>query len=231
MDLSVVIPARREGRNLALLLPAVRRVVERLGITYELLIVTDEPDPVTAAATERAQAEIVLQEEPGYGGALLAGFARARGRYLLTMDADLSHGPDFIRGLWAQRMNAELSIASRYAPGGRAIMSRRRLVLSRALNQIARRLFDVPVHDLSSGFRLYDAAVLRPQAYAGRDFDVLQEILIRGHVSGWRIQEIPFAYRPRRHGRSHARVLRVGRAYLRRFWSLRKMRESRAAHP
>jgi dolichol-phosphate mannosyltransferase len=229
MDISVVIPARREGPNLALLLPAIRQVLDALGISSELLIVTDEPDPATVEAAERAHAEIIVQEEPGYGGALLGGFARARGAYLLTMDADLSHGPEFIRALWAQRKHAELSIASRYVSGGQAVMPWHRILLSRALNEVYRRVFAVPVHDLSSGFRLYDASILHQQTYAGRDFDVLLEILIRAYAAGSRIQEIPFVYAPRRHGSSNARVLRVGRAYLKSFGALWKIRISRAA--
>jgi dolichol-phosphate mannosyltransferase len=226
IDLSVVIPALHEGPNLQVLLPLVRQVIDDLGIRYELLIVTQELDPETVAAAKQAHAEIVEQEEKGYGGALLAGFERAGGEYLLTMDADLSHRPDFIRELWARRQDAEVSIASRYVPGGSAAMPRRRFLLSRVLNEFFRRGLDVPLRDLSSGFRLYQASVLHQQTYAGRDFDILQQILVKAYAEGWRIQEIPFAYAPRRHGSSNARLLRVGRAYVRTFWSLWKLRNS-----
>ena len=80
---------------------------------------------------------------------------------------------------------------------------------------------------MSSGFRLYRAAAISVQALEGRDFDVLQELLVRAYVEGWRVQEIPFTYVPRRHGNSNARIFRFGLAYLktfRRLWILRHSR-------
>src|SRR5437773_7380861 len=119
-DLSVIIPALREGPNLAMLLPLLRRVLDGLGIRYEILVITREPDNQTREAITQFGAILVEQRAPGYGGALLAGFAAASGAYLLTMDADLSHEPDFIVKLWQGRKDAEITIASRYVPGGTA---------------------------------------------------------------------------------------------------------------
>jgi dolichol-phosphate mannosyltransferase len=226
IDLSVVIPALDEGENLGLLLPRLQEVLDGLGTRAEIIIVTQRLDRLTAEAVGRAGAQLLEQSEPGYGGALLTGFAQAHGRYVLTMDADLSHPPTFIRDLWARRHQAPIIIASRYTVGGAAEMPRLRYVLSRVLNALFNRGLSVGVRDLSSGFRLYRTADLRDQSYAGRDFDILQEIVVRARAEGLPIQETPFAYAPRRHGRSHARVFRVGRACLRRFWSLWRLRNS-----
>jgi ubiquinone/menaquinone biosynthesis C-methylase UbiE len=169
---------------------------------------------------------VVEQQDPGYGGALRAGFAQARGTYVLTMDADLSHPPEFVRDMWNAREAAELTIASRFVPGGRADMPATRYVLSRVLNSFFRRGLSVQVRDLSSGFRLYRREAVQPLRLSARDFDVLQQMLVYAYAEGWRIREIPFAYAPRRHGSSHARVFKFGRAYLRTFWSLWKLRNS-----
>jgi dolichol-phosphate mannosyltransferase len=226
LQLSIIIPALNEGPNLAVLLPGLHEVLKPLGISYEVLIVTSQPDELTLSVAERAGARVLEQREPGYGGALLTGFSVAHGRYLLTMDADLSHLPTFIRTLWHRRTAADVVIASRYVPGGSTRTSMSRYVLSKVLNAVLRRGLSLPVHDLSSGFRLYRASVVRDLACTARDFDLLQEVLVRAHAEGWRIEEVPFAYKPRRHGSSHARVLRVGRAYLRTFWPLWRLRNS-----
>ena len=55
---------------------------------------------------------------------------------------------------------------------------------------------------------------------------MLEEILVKAFCEGWRVQEIPFDYMPREHGSSSARVARLGRAYVRAFWSLWKLRNS-----
>lgn len=226
LDLSVVIPALNEGQNLALILPELRTLLDSLQITHEFLVVTDHADELTRAAVATVGGQVLQQAERGYGGALMTGFSKARGEYILTMDADTSHRPVFVEHLWKARADAEVTIASRYVPGGSARMPRGRLVLSRALNWFFAHGLNVPIRDLSSGFRLYKASVLRQQTHKARDFDILQQIVVRAYAEGWRVQEIPFAYEPREHGSSHARVLRVGRACLSTFWELWRLRNS-----
>lgn len=224
--LSVIIPAINEGPNLAILLPRLRAELDALAVPHEILIVVNRPDPETAAAAAEAGAEVIQQTERGYGGALLSGFGAARGRFLLTMDADLSHPPDVVRALWSRRNSAEVTIASRYVPGGGARMPLSRFLLSRTLNALFRGGLSVSVHDLSSGFRLYQAGVVRRATYKARDFDILQEILLRAYAEGWSIAEVPFRYQPRRHGSSNARVFRFGLAYLRTFGAMWRLRNS-----
>src|SRR5262249_24669934 len=48
----------------------------------------------------------------------------------------------------------------------------------------------------------------------------------RAHAEGWRVAEVPFVYKPRIHGSSHARLFKFGLAYLRTFWSLWGLRNS-----
>lgn len=226
VDLSIVIPALDEGDNLAIILPQLRDLLRALGLRYEVLIVTQRTDPRTASAAALIDARVIEQTDTGYGGALVEGFASARGAYVLTMDADTSHRPAFVESLWSRRHDAEVSIASRYIPGGRAHMPATRFVLSRVLNWFFSVGLDVPIRDLSSGFRLYNAVVLRHQAYSARDFDILQQIVVKAFAEGWKVQEVPFTYEPREHGSSHGRVLRVGRACLATFGQLWKLRNS-----
>lgn len=223
-ELAVVIPALNEGENLELLLPALREVLAGLGVAAEIVVADGGSADGTPGIAERRGARVVRQQERGYGGALLAGFAATSAPHVVTMDADLSHRPVFIEELWRRRHEAEVLIASRYAPGGRADMGWFRLALSRILNRTYSRALSLPLRDLSSGFRMYRRDVLAGLALAARDFDVLQEILIRVHAAGWRIVEVPFHYRARGLGRSHARLVRFGWAFTRtllRMWRLR----------
>ncbi len=224
IHLSVIIPALNEGPNLAILIPELKILLNDLQIDYEVLVVTRHPDRETLDVSLRCEAQVIEQVERGYGGALLAGFAAARGQYLLTMDADLSHQPSFIRDLWAHRHKTGIIIASRYVKGGSADMPRSRYVLSRVVNNFFKLGLSLPTKDLSSGFRLYKAELVRDHQYTARDFDILPEILVRIYVEGGKIEEVPFQYAPRKHGSSNARVIKFGLAYLRTFrrlWILR----------
>lgn len=224
MECSVVIPALNERDNLEPLLQSVKRVMDGLVPSWEIIVVDGGSTDGTVELARRMDATVVFQAEPGYGGALKAGFEAARGRLVVTMDADCSHDPDFVREFWARRDEADLIIASRYVPGGRAEMSAGRLFLSRVLNVGFAWILALPVKDLSSGFRLYRRATLDKLPFKSRDFDVLEEVLIHAYAEGFRILEVPFHYKPRRHGRSHVKLARFARSYLAtliRMWQLR----------
>jgi SAM-dependent methyltransferase len=145
------------------------------------------------------------------------------------MDADLSHTPDLVPDLWAARSDAELIIASRYVGGGSASMPGYRHILSIILNVVYTRLLSLPVKDISSGFRLYQASVLRGLKLQSTDFDALEEILIQIYARGFKITEIPFRYVPRDEGKSKVKLLRFGMAYLRTLWRMWKLRNSVAS--
>lgn len=228
-QMTVLVPALEEGPNLAILLPRLSRVLDDLQLTYEVVVITKEGDRETIEAASAGGAKVLLQTSNGYGGALVDGLRKATGDYVLTLDADLSHSPGFVKDMWEQRHKADITIASRYVPGGTAKMPMARLYLSRALNLVFRRGLSMPVSDLSSGFRLYRRSALDPERLECKDFDVLEEILVRAFCEGWRVQEVPFSYMPRENGSSSARVGRLGLAYIRAFWSLWKLRNSIAA--
>jgi SAM-dependent methyltransferase len=134
--------------------------------------------------------------------------------------------PAVIAALWQHRDRADIVIASRYVEGGSAQMPFGRYFLSRVLNGVFSRGLGLGVRDMSSGFRLYRAGAIGGLGDLPADYDVVQTLLVRAFAEGWRVAEVPFAYRPRRHGQSHARVFRFGAAYLRTFWSLFKLRNS-----
>jgi dolichol-phosphate mannosyltransferase len=222
-ELSVVIPAHNEGPNLRELLPALRALLEGLGVGFEIFVVVRDPDEATRQAVGGGAGTVLVQAEPGYGGALRSGFRAASGEYVLTMDADLSHPPTFVADLWRRREEAEVLIASRYVPGGGATMPLYRALLSRVLNRFFALGLGIPLRDLSSGFRLYRRSALVMDEVTARDFDVLPEIVVRTFLHGYRVREVPFLYEPRAHGSSNARIIPFGVAYLRTFGRLRSL--------
>ena len=225
-DLSVVIPALNERDNLERLLPAIFEVTSDCGLRAEVIVADGPSHDGTSQVAAELGARVVRQKERGYGGALLAGFAAAGAPYILTMDADLSHPAAFIKDMWDRRGEAELLIASRYVPGGGATVGTMRRILSIILNAVFRFALDLPIRDLSSGFRLYRRKALDPLRVESRDFDVLEEILVLGHNRGWKIAEIPFHYMPRESGVSHARLIQFGVAYVKTLLKMRRLKNS-----
>ena len=226
LDVTVLLLALNEAENLQVLLPKLHRAVGDLAIAYEVLVVDGGSRDDTAAVARQLGARVIAQALPGYGHAIREGIRQARGQYILTLDADLSHDPDFIYKLWTSRDRADIVIASRYTRGGVACMPWLRKLLSRVLNRWFAKGLALDVFDSSSGFRCYKASVLKALALQGADFDVLPEIVVRACIGGWRIAEVPFTYFPRLRGSSHARIVRVGLNLAKTFGRMWKLRNS-----
>jgi glycosyltransferase involved in cell wall biosynthesis len=193
-------PAWNEGENLERLLPALREVLDQLGVRAQVVVADGGSTDRTVETAARWGAQVVRQSEPGYGGALLAGFAVAVAPYVVTMDADLSHRPFFLEALWRHRHDAEILIASRYVPGGRPGSGLVRHMLSVVLNRIYARALSTPFRDLSSGFRMYRRDVLVGLPIVSRSFDVLQ--VRPAALADSRVDPLPCAARrllPRAH--------------------------------
>ena len=100
--LSVVVPMYDEEEVLPLFFERMRPLLDGLGISYELVVVDDGSRDRTAtllleAAKDWPQLRIVrLLRNSGHQAALSAGFRRARGEFLVTIDADLQDPPEVI---------------------------------------------------------------------------------------------------------------------------------------
>lgn len=210
IDVSVILPVMNEGENLRVLLPRMRALLERERLAYEIIVVDGGSTDGTPAIAEAHGARAVTERRRGYAGALETGFAEARGDYLLTLDADMSHEPAFVAKMWRARTRADIVIASRYTRGGVAYTGVGRNLLSHLLNLAMRGALSLPVRDMSSGFRLYRREAIADLKLTSRNFEVLEEILVKAYAAGFSVHEVPFTYFPRDAGRSHARLIRFG---------------------
>ena len=224
MDLSIILPVVNERDNLVVLIPRMRALMARERLDFEIVVIDGNSSDGTREAAAELGARVVSERRRGYAGAIETGFAEARGDYVLTLDADMSHEPAFVSKMWRARTQADIIIASRYVPGGIAYTSIVRDWLSRVLNFGLRRMLSMPVRDMSSGFRLYRREALADLDIESVNFEVQEEVLVKAFAQGFSIHEIPFTYFPREAGRSHARVLRFGIALAQtalKLWPLR----------
>ena len=201
-----------------------RAALATLACTAEIVVVA-APRDVAAARQAWPEAEVEAAPGDGYGVALVHGLRRARGEWVLVVDADLREpGPAVVR-LWAARDRGEILIGSRFVAGAAVRVPALRRGLSRALNRVFRRGLSLGVADLSSATRLVRRKTLAAH-YDARGYDILQELLVRAYADGWRVVEVPIDYEPAHPGAAYPRALGVGADYLRRFWALWKLRNS-----
>src|SRR5208337_2843336 len=229
MDISVILPVANEAENLRTLLPRLAALLDREHITHEIVVIDGNSTDGTRETAAALGARVVMERQRGYAGALETGIAEARGDYVLTLDADQSHDPDFIVKMWRARTRADIVVASRYALGGVAYSDFVRRTTSWLLNNVLRRILSMPVRDMSSGYRLYRREVLANLELTSSNFEVLEEILVKAYDSGFSVVEVPFTYFPRGAGRSHAKVVSFGWKILHSSLPLWKIRNSLAS--
>ncbi|OGS04329.1 MAG: hypothetical protein A3G41_03765 [Elusimicrobia bacterium RIFCSPLOWO2_12_FULL_59_9] len=227
MELTILLPTLNEAGNVSSLIAEAKDVVSPIVPQFEILVIDGGSRDGTVEEARRAGARVRTVEGLSYGRSLREGFSQAEGRLILTLDADLSHPIRIFPLMWeAMRgSGAQMVIASRYVAGGRVERPFFRDLLSRTLNKISSSLLDIPLNDLSSGFRLYEKKALDSVTTRAVNFDIQEELITQFANRGYKIMEVPGAYGPRHEGMSKANVLLFAFSYLKtlsRMWWQRR---------
>jgi dolichol-phosphate mannosyltransferase len=208
----VVLPTFNEAENVTRMLRAINAVNGELQI---VVVDDDSPDGTGWLVEEFAQDcsnvhVIHRQGERSLGTAYLAGFRHAiesGAQAILTMDCDFSHDPNVIPSFIEKIRSADLVIGSRYVPGGKIEnWPMRRKLLSASANSFVRTLLGVPVHDCTSGFRLYRRHILENIPWhrvrsIGYSF-LVETLYWATHQDGMAVSEVPICFTNRVLGES-----------------------------
>lgn len=213
LDLSIILPVYNEVESIPVLHGKLTAAVAPLELDYEIIYVDDgSTDGSTQAMLDLQRADsrvIVAVQRRNFGKsmALMAGFALARGRVLVTMDADLQDEPAEIPRFLAQ-IEAGYDVVSGWKQERQDPISKR--LPSWVANRMTSLLTGVHLRDMNSGFKAYRADVVRRIYIYG---DLHRYIPVLAHYAGFRVTEIPVTHHPRRFGRSKygaGRFLRGG---------------------
>lgn len=143
--------------------------------------------------------ELLIQNERGLGYALAQGMKKAKGEWILTIDADGQHDPRDIVKLWKVRADAQIII------GGKPRQSDSRSLFKRLASKVYYhyvRPKDFDVRDLGSNFRLYQRTVIPEFKDYPRGRKFLQWILFQALARNAVIIEVPVAFLVRKAGKS-----------------------------
>jgi dolichol-phosphate mannosyltransferase len=217
-SLWLVLPTYNEAENLEPFICAAMPALRAAADHAHILVVDDGSPDGTGAIADRLASEDAGVEvlhrarKDGLGRAYLAGFERALeggADLVLQMDADFSHDPADIGRIVHGAAVADVVIGSRYVPGGAipAWSALRRLV-SRAGCRYARSVLQVPVRDLTGGFKCFRRRVLDQLDLAdvhadGYGFQI--EMTYRALLAGFTVAETPISFGQRRAGSSKMR--------------------------
>jgi dolichol-phosphate mannosyltransferase len=229
----VVLPTYNEIDSLPL-------VLERLfdhNPQVSVLIVDDaSPDGTGRLADRLAKADARIQvlhrdEKNGLGAAYIAGFRLGLSQgfeFLIEMDADGSHRAQDLATLLEASAKADLVIGSRWVRGGAVEnWAWHRVALSRVGNLYARKMLGVSIRDMTAGFRVFRAGLLKQLieaevTSAGYAFQI--EMAWRSAELGARVTEVPITFVEREFGTSKMSSAIVREAlWLITRWGLRRL--------
>jgi glycosyltransferase involved in cell wall biosynthesis len=196
---SVVIPCLNEAENIVECVTRALQVLDEHGISGEVLVADNGSEDGSAELAEAAGARVVREPRRGYGRAYLAGFAAARGDYIVMVDADLTYDfkeiPRFVSELDA---GAELVMGNRMEniqPGAMPWMNR--YIGNPVLSGFLKLLYRTKVRDAHCGMRAVrrDALPLLDLRTNGMEF--ASEMVIRASKAELKVAEFPIALHPR----------------------------------
>ncbi|MDY6802912.1 MAG: glycosyltransferase family 2 protein [Cyanobacteriota bacterium] len=214
--LSFVIPVRNEEATIKPLFYRINEVMVREGIdSYEVLFIDDgSSDRSWKEITELIPQHptlikgIKLRRNFGKSAALSAGFGKATGNIIFTLDGDLQDDPaeipkflqklesgyDLVTG-WRKRRNDPLS----------------KTLPSKLFNRVTSLLTGVKLHDFNCGFKAYRKEVLDCIKLYG---ELHRYIPVLAHSLGFRITEVAVEHHHRQHGKSNYGLERYARGFL-----------------
>ncbi|WP_424214851.1 polyprenol monophosphomannose synthase [Streptomyces sp. BI20] len=207
----VIIPTYNEAENIG---PIVSRVRAAVPQAHVLVADDNSPDGTGKIADELAAEDeqvhvLHRQGKEGLGAAYLAGFRWGLEReygVLVEMDADGSHQPEELPRLLTALKGADLVLGSRWVPGGRVVnWPKSREFLSRGGSTYSRFMLDVPLRDITGGYRAFrretlEGLGLEDVASAGYCFQV--DLARRAVGAGYHVVEVPITFVEREFGDS-----------------------------
>ena len=196
---SVVIPCLNEAENIVQCVTRALDVLYDNGISGEVVVADNGSDDGSAELAEAAGATVVHEPRRGYGRAYLAGFAAARGDYIIMVDADLTYDfeeiPKFVAELDA---GAELVMGNRMEniqPGAMPWMNR--YIGNPVLSGFLKLLYRTPVQDAHCGMRAVRRDALPKLDLRSGGMEFASEMVIRASRANLTVSEFPIALHPR----------------------------------
>lgn len=216
-DLLIVLPTYQEAANL----PVIVDALFNLPLTGLRILVVDDnsPDGTGRIAEELAEfygrhrmGVVHRQGKEGLGRAYIDGMSRAiaaGAEFVVQMDSDLSHGPEYLPGMLGTLLaaDADVVIGSRYIVGASvgAEWPWYRKMLSTFANTYVRTLLHLGIRDVTAGYKMWRASALNAidlSSVQSNGYSFQVEMNYRAIRKGLKIVELPIHFSDRTEGES-----------------------------
>ncbi|HOI40365.1 MAG TPA: glycosyltransferase family 2 protein [Methanobacterium sp.] len=210
MEVSLIIPMYNEEENVLITLEQVQKVLKNYD-SYQILAVDDGSSDHTLTLLEEFASEnpeLIVLKHPvnmGMGRALRTGFEKAEGDVIITLDADLSYEPRYIKELIKELYgnHMDIVIGSQYMEGGETEdIPFIRLFVSKMANKIVGYALNKNISTVTGILRAYRKEVIDSIEIESNGTEINPEILSKAIAIGFKVKEIPVKLKGRKLGES-----------------------------
>ena len=224
MKVFVMIPTYNERESIKNLIDSILKLrIKNLNI-----VVVDDNSPdgtwkiVEDISKRNKNVHLLLRKkDKGRGVAGRDGFVyclKQNADVIVEMDADFSHDPKYIPLMLKELKNTDLVLGSRRVKGSKEIgRSPIRRAITNIANLYTRLMLGLKVKDCNSGFRCFKRKVLEKinlQKLESKGPAIVQEVLFKAHLKGFRIKEIPITFANRTKGISKLGIAQLAAGYF-----------------
>lgn len=202
-QLSLVIPLFNEAGSLVELHEKISAALHDLRMPAEIIFIddgsTDRSFEVLRELHQRDRRVRVVRFRRNFGksAALAAGFERAQGRFIVTMDADLQDDPAEIVHLLDEMKRGDFDLVSGWKRERHDPFIKR--ISSKVFNRVTGFMTGLRLHDINCGLKAYRSDVTKSIPVYGELHRFLPVIAFQ---EGFRVGEVVVKHRPRKHGKS-----------------------------
>lgn len=217
--LTVLMPCLNEVRTLAACIDDAQTYLRESGLSGEVLVADNGSTDGSIELAVRSGARVVHVDKKGYGSALMAGIAAARGRYVVIGDSDQSydfrHLDEFVRKM---QDGSQLVVGNRFRggiePGAMPLLHR--YLGNPVLSFLGRLFFNAPIGDFHCGMRAFDRRAITQIGLRCEGMEFASEMIVKASLQGLRIAEVPTTLaKDGRDRPPHLRTWRDGWRHLR----------------
>jgi len=205
MLLSIIIPVYNEELTIGNIIDRTKIVVQQTGLRNEIIVVDDRSYDKSLEIAKRHSVRLfTLKQHLGKGYALRAGFFKARGDIIITIDSDGSHKPEELPEVLAPILQdkADLVIGSRYLNHKKVAARKLNAFGVGLFNSLIALLTGVVITDSQSGYRAMKRQILKDQKLESGGYEIESEMLVKTAKKNFRITEVPISFQQRTYGRS-----------------------------
>lgn len=194
LELTILMPCLNEARTLQACISKARGFLARSGVIGEVLIADNGSTDGSQALALSLGARVVAVPERGYGAALRAGIAAARGEFVIMGDADDSYDFSTLEPfVSALRHGCQLVVGNRFrggiAPGAMPLLHR--YLGNPVLSFVGRRFFGGPLSDFHCGLRGFDRRAMLDLHLVTPGMEFASEMIVKSLQAGLRVSEVP----------------------------------------